>query len=176
MAGNSLQIEFDDEAAQRAVDHWQRIVGSGARDAVDQISTLAESTMKAEAPEGVGIPDVNMRTTIKSETTSRDPYRKVIMPHKRTERGWLLHRAIVGNPSVPTYSDEKPPVEPLMEWAGAKLGDPSAAWAIRESIYQDGHDSFPNPFIDRSFREWRSQVDRIAGDAVEQAFRTGGGL
>lgn len=193
MPGASLQIELNDKQARRIVDRWKRIVGSGAREAVDQLGTLAERHMKAEAPEGVGIPNVHLRTSIKSKTTSQDPYRKVIQPTKRTDDGWLLHRAIVGNPSTPSYDLDPeaayPPnvpiwvgpggdaAGPIAEWASTKLGNPNAAWQIGWNwALGDGQETFPNEFIDESMDKWRGRIDQVANDAVEDAFRTGGGF
>lgn len=171
---NQISIEFDDAEAQRAIATWREVVGDGAEDAVRQLAMLAERFMKEEAPEGVGIPNVNLTTTIASEQVSSDPFGMVIKPRKLTQDGWPLHHAIVGNPSTPTYDDVRPPIDPLMAWASAKLGDPQAAWPIRESIYQDGQDSFPNPFIDDSVERWQNRVQQISDDAVSSAF--GGGL
>jgi len=50
------------------------------------------------------------------------------------------------------------------------LGDPQAGWAVRESIFQSGHDSFPDRFVDRSVNEWESEAERVAGEAVRDAF------
>lgn len=178
MPDTNISIEVDVD--ERAADRWQRIVGEGATDAVDQITTLAEGAMKEEAPEGAGIPRVNMRTTIKSTTKSQDPYRVEVQPHKRTDDGWLLHHAIVGNPSAPTYDTSPPPLEPILQWAKAKTtpgeGETirDVAQNIRWSIFHDGHETLPNEFIDRSVKKWNSQVDQIASDAVEDAFGGGG--
>lgn len=176
---NGLTIEFDDEAAQTAVDHWKQIVGSGAEDAVDQLGTLAEASMKDEAPEGVGIPEVNLRTTIKSRKVSADPYKRVIQPTKKTQDGWPLHHAIIEGSD---YTSAPPPLEPILAWAEAKITPRDggsfreAAQAIRWNIYHDGHETFPNPFVDRSMNDWETRVDQVASDAVEQAFDTGGAL
>ena len=181
MAANSMQIDVDLGDARREVESWQRIVGEGAVDAVDQIAVLAERFQKKEAPEGVGIPDVHLRTTIKatqespaSSVSGGSGYRKVVMPRKRTQDGWLLHRAIVGNPSTPTYTDKKPPAEPLLEWAETKLGERGIGWYLQDKIYREGHDSLPDRFIDRSVRQWEGRAEDIAQDAVESAFRSGG--
>lgn len=169
-----LSIEVDGDEAQRAVRQWRKIVGQdAAENVVKQISTLAERHMKEEAPRGAGIPNVNLRTTISAEQVGDDPIQMMVKPRKRTQDGWLLHRAIVGEPSTPTYGDTRPPIDPLKQWAGAKLGDPQAAWPIREKIYQEGQRSFPNPFIDRSIERWQNQVQRVSEDAVDEAFRGG---
>lgn len=179
----SIDLELEADEAVAGVRRASENLDEGARDAVDQLTVLAEGAMKAEAPEGAGMPDVHMRSTITTTTEDSEGLRKVVMPRKRTGEGWLLHRAIVGTPSTPSYGDAKPPVwpgpsgdaqGPLAEWADAKVGDRNAAWAIANSIADSGHASFPNPFIDRSVRQWRTQVEDIAGsaiaDAVEEAF------
>ena len=173
----SVDVDLDD--AREAASAWERAVGEGGRDAVSQLSVLAEGAMKRNAPEGAGLPNVHLRNTIQALPEGRT-LQKTIMPHKRTQEGWLLVRAIVGNPSVPRYTTNAPPVwidreggdaqGPLAQWADAKLGDQNAAWAVAQSIKDRGSQlTFPNPFVRDSFRQWRSEVDSIAGDAVEDA-------
>lgn len=166
---NSIELDVDSEDAQRAVQAWKDNVGDGGVDAVTALTVLAENSMKREAPEGAGFNNPSLRDSVdtKPEGPSK---RKVVMPFKRTREGWLLVRAIVGQPSVPTYDDERPPPGPILEWARAKLGDKQAGWAVRESIYQDGHDSFPDPFVDRSMDEWENTTEEVAGQAVREAF------
>lgn len=166
-------FEIDVNVDERATDRWEDIVGDGAEDAVDQLAVLAERHMKEEAPEGVGIPEVNMRTTIKAVLQSRDPYRKSIQPHKKTDEGWPLHHAIIDGA---TYPDERPPVEPLKRWARAKLGDAGIGWYLQEQIFEDGQKTFPNRFVDRSVSQWESRVEDIAQDAVDDAFDTRGSI
>lgn len=170
MADLEIEIELPDGADER----WQKLVQMGGQDAVDQLSILAENHMKDEAPEGAGIPNVHMRSTIKPNQKSRDPYRKVIQPHKMTDEGWPLHHAIIEGTDSGSYSGP-PPLQPLVQWAETKLsGDPvQAAQNIRWAIFQEGHETFPNPFIDRSLKEWRSRADEIAQDAVDAAFESG---
>jgi len=170
MGDNQVSIEVDVEEAQAAVEAWREAIGDGAEGAVRQLAVLSEQHMKEEAPEGVGHPDVNLQNTIASEEVESDPPIMLIKPRKLTDDGWPLHHAIIGEPSVPQYSDTKPPIDPLMAWAAAKLGDPQAAWPIRETIFQDGHKSFPNPFVDRSIESWNDQIQDVADDAVAQAF------
>jgi len=169
-----LEIEVD--VPSRVEDRWKEILGDGATDAVDQLSVLAERHMKDEAPEGVGIPRVNMRTTIKPKVESTEPYRKSIAPRKRTDDGWPLHHVIIEGTGPSSYDEEPPPIDPLMQWAAAKLGDPQAAYAIQESIRQEGHETLPNEFIDRSLKRWESRAGQIAQDAVDDAFDTGGAV
>lgn len=178
MPENSLDVEVDIGGAIRDLESAADAVETGAKDALDQLAVLAESAMKAEAPEGAGTPGVHMRSTIRT-STERGGLKKIVKPHKRTSEGWLLHRAIVGTPLTPSYNSQKPPVwsvdgeaqGPLAEWAAAKLGDRNAAWALRESIFESGHATIPNRFIDRSVREWESQADRVADRAIGRAIR-----
>jgi len=173
---SELEIEVD--VPSRVEDRWKRILGGGAEDAVDQLAVLSERHMKDEAPEGVGIPRVNMRTTIKAATASQDPYRVSVAPRKRTEQGWPLHHAIVEGTS---YDTSPPPLEPILQWATAKITPREgesierAAENIRWAIFRDGHETFPNEFIDRSVRRWEGRAGQIAQDAVDDAFDTGGG-
>ena len=44
----------------------------------------------------------------------------------------------------------KPPIEPLKVWARRKLGQESAAYAVREKIAKKGTDA--NPFITRAIK------------------------
>lgn len=167
-----IEITVDADAAERAARDWKDDVDDGAKRAVSAIATLAESHMKREAPEGAGFnaPSLRDSVTTKPPESTRTKNKRVY-PTKRTREGWLLVRAIVGNPSTPTYTDDKPPAGPLIDWARAKLGDPSAGWAIREKIFQRGHATFPNEFVDRSIEQWDNQVERVAGNAVREAFR-----
>lgn len=177
----SIRLDVDVASAIESLEDTQSDIKGGGEDAVEQLAILAEQHMKAEAPEGAGIPDVHMRSTIRPEYQD-DGRVAEIQPHKRTDEGWLLHKAIVGNPSVPRFSSgKKPPVwveggeaqGPLAEWADAKLNDRNAAWAIRESIAESGHATFPNKFIDRSVAKWRTSVNRIADRAISDALGSG---
>lgn len=165
---NSIRIELDDEQARDAIREWKDAMGEGGMDAVAALTILAEDAMRREAPEGAGFESPSLRDSIDTKPEGR-ALRKVVQPFKRTQSGWLLVRAIVGNPSTPTYTDERPPVDPLMEWAEAKLGDPSAAWPVRESIFQTGHATFPNEFVDDSMDEWERTVEQVAGQAMREA-------
>lgn len=174
-----LELSTDVAGAIASLERSKESIQAGGAETVNQLSVLAENAMKAEAPEGAGVPTVHMRSTIDT-TYTNEGMRGVTMPHKRTSGGWLLHRAIVGNPSTPTYTGAKPPVwpgpdgdaqGPLAEWADAKLGNRNIAWALRNSIAENGHDSFPNRFIDRSIRRWQGQVNRIADSTISSALR-----
>lgn len=171
-------FEFDIQGVQgaaREISSTGDDVETAGERTVSQLSTLAEASMKEESKEGVGLPSVHMKDTIRPEMSS-DGMKATIRPHKKTREGWLLHHAIVGNPSVPTYGDDPPPVwsdgsgnaaGPIARWAAAKLGDPNDAWAVARSIQQDGHRTFPDRFIDRAYNEWSAKVDGIADDIFE---------
>lgn len=167
MPSNTIELEVNEDTAEQVVEAWERAVGEGGVDAVGALTVLAESAMKREAPEGAGFNNPSLRDSI--DTKPDSGARRVVMPFKRTREGWLLVRAIVGDPSTPEYDDERPPPGPILEWARAKLGDESAGWAVRESIYQSGHDSFPDRFVDRSITEWENNAEEIAGEAVRDA-------
>jgi len=172
---DEFQIDVDAADAKRAVEAWEDAAGSGGKKAVSQLSVLAENAMKRNTPEGAGLPNTHMRTTV-TALPERRSIQKTIMPMKRTNEGWLLVRAVVGNPTTPTYTDKAPPVwidrpggdaqGPIAQWADAKLGDQNAAWAIAENIKQRGQVSFPNPFVRDSYRQWRSQIEQVATEAV----------
>lgn len=166
MAEISINVDLD--RAIRDSEEWQDGIDRGARDLVSKLTTLAESAMKDEAPEGTGRNPPSLRDSVETRP-SRPAKRKTVMPRKRTEEGWLLVNAVVGNPTTPAYQDERPPPGPLLDWAAAKLGDEQAGWAIREAIFQDGHESFPNPFVSRSTKRWEDSVERVSSEAVRDA-------
>lgn len=168
-----IEITIDDDAAKAAVRDWEDTTDDGAKRAVSAIATLAESAMKAHAPEGAGFDAPSLRDSVKTiPPSSVKTKNKRVLPTKRTSEGWLLARAIVGQPTTPTYTDSKPPAGPLIRWARAKLGDPSAGWAIRETIFRTGHETYPNPFVSESIDDWEDEVASVAGDAITEAFRT----
>lgn len=175
-----LEIEVD--VPSRAADRWKQILGEGATDAVDQLATLSERHMKAEAPEGVGIPRVNMSTTIKAAVESEDPYRVSVAPRKRVDDGWPLHHVIIEGTDASSYTSSPPPLDPILQWAAAKI-TPNADSTLREAaqnirwhIFHSGHDTLPNEFIDDSLEHWEARTQQVAQDAVDDAFDTGGAI
>jgi hypothetical protein len=172
-----LEISVETDEAVKQVEEWLDDLDVAAEDALDTLQTMAETSMKAEAPTGAGKPA--MRNTI--TTRNIGEHKRETQPRKRTPEGWLLHRAIVGNPSTPSYTDTKPAVwvgaggqaqGQLAEWTRAKLGDRNAAWAVAQNILERGtQESFPDRFIDRALKSWINDVERQAGDAVAEAFR-----
>jgi hypothetical protein len=173
-----IDVSVDTRQAGEAVDDWAKSLPMGRERALDRLQVLAENSMKDEAPRGAGTPDVHMANTIE---TDKEQGRRVTMPRKRTAEGWLLHRAVVGNPSTPTYTDTAPPVwvgaggeaqGALAEWTRAKLGSRQAAFAVAQNIKERGtQKSFPNPFIERSVDAWISDVEKVATDKVAEALR-----
>lgn len=179
MVGNaSVDMDLNLKEAVQTMEESADLTRDGAKQAVKQLAVLAEGAMKEEAPAGAGT-DVHMRETIRTNF-SRGQLRAEVKPHKRTRDGYPLHRLIVGSPKTPTYSDEKPPVwvgsggraqGPLAEWAEAKFGDRSAAWALRESIHPGGQETFPNLFINRSRRDWEGRTEDVVSENVRDALR-----
>ena len=173
---DEFEIDVSAEDARRAVAAWEDAAGDGGKDAVSQLSVLAEDAYKRRIPEGAGLPNVHARTTVQA-LPERRSVQKTVMAHKRTQDGWLLIRAIVGNPSTPTYTTDAPPVwidrpggdaqGPLAQWADAKLGDQNAAWAVAANIKDRGTQlTFPQPVVRDAYRMWRAQVDQVANQAV----------
>jgi len=175
MADIDLEVSVAD-AVQELRD-GSDAVDQGAERAVRQLAVLAEGAMKDEAPEGAGR-DQHLRDTVDTRFR-RGGKRANIGARKRTNDGRLLAEIVVEGTDPSSYTlDDPPPVEPLMDWADAKLGDPDAAWAIRRSIAQTGHETLPNPFVARAFEDWSDQVEDVAGEAVRDAlsdFVGGGG-
>jgi len=170
MPTDDIELTVDLESAIEQTDDWSDDLEAGAVRAVNQLTVLGENAMKREAPEGAGFDPPALRPSIQTiPPRSTETKERTIRPTKRTDEGWLLARAIVGNPSTPTYDDDKPPVRPLIEWADAKFADPSLGWAIRESIFASGHATFPNRFVSRSIDEWESDVEAVAGRAIRDA-------
>lgn len=173
MSTNDVEIRFDASSVQEDLRDIEDAFDAGGSRAVNQVALLAEGAMKKEAPEGAGIPDNPLENTIEVRPAGIGPKKKTVMPHKRTREGWLLHRAIVGNPSIPTYTDERPPIPPLLEWVDAKNPIPGVdpltqAFMVANKILSRGtQKTFPNPFIFRSVRQWESEVEKIAAEAIE---------
>lgn len=178
MSGSTaVNMDVNLKEAVRTLEAASDLTRDGAERAIKQLAVLAEGSMREEAPVGAGT-DTHMRDTIRTDF-SRNGLRAEVKPHKRTSEGWPLHHAIVGaKDGPPTYDDEKPPVwvgsggraqGPLAEWAEAKFGDRSAAWALRESIYPEGQETFPNLFINRSMRDWQGRTENVVGENVRSA-------
>lgn len=172
-----IDIDVDVADAVEQMRDGSDAVDTGAERAVRQLAVLAEGALKDEAPEGAGR-DRHMRDSVDTRFR-RGGKRANIGPRKRAQDGTLLATYVVEGTDPSSYSlDDPPPVEPLMDWADAKLGDPDAAWAIRRSIAETGHETLPNPFVARAFEDWSDQVEDVAGEAIRDAltdFVGGGG-
>lgn len=175
---DAIDVSVEVDRAARALAAFADATPEGARRGVHELAILAEGAMKREAPSGAGVPDVPLQNTIAKEP--KRPANEIrIMPHKRTTEGWLLAKAIVGSPNTPQYTDKRPAVWTdnsgraqgrLAEWAAAKLGNRSAAFAVANKIKQRGeHKTFPNPFVARSVREWRDEVASVTNEEVADA-------
>lgn len=165
-----MGVDADD--AKRAVKAWNDAVGSGGKRAVGALAVMAEDAMKAEAPEGSGFEPPSLRDSI--DTVPDGPSdKKTVQPFKRTRKGWLLVHAVVGNPRAPRYNRKRPPAEPLIDWAEAKLGDPGLGWYLQDKIFREGQKTFPNRFVDRSIKQWEAEAEDVAGKAVRDALRGG---
>jgi len=172
MSADDVSIEVDMDQAFRAIERLEKSVDPSTRRMVSQLTVLAESYMKKNAPEGAGT-NTHLRESVDTET-DRQGKRATVYPHKRTSEGWLLVRAIVGNPEVPSYEDSVPvwsgpggdAAGPLARWAAAKLGNRNAAWPIAQSWKNGGgQKSFPNPFVRDAFRQFAPEAEELAAEA-----------
>lgn len=164
MSNNEVNLDIDTKDAVRKLQDMQGAVEHGVEETLNQLVVAAEGPLKSEAPTGAGR-EPHMRDTI--ETEWRDEYAVAVGPKKKASDGELLAAYVVGDPS---YS-RPPPIGPLADWADAKLGDASAAYAIQKSIAENGQESFPDPFVDRAINSWEGQVNRIASKTIAQALR-----
>lgn len=161
-------VEVDVREAIQALENANDALEGGAREAIDQLMVAAEGPMKAEAPAGSGR-GAHMRDSI--ETQWYEDLAARTVPTKQASDGNPLVGYVVGEP-LPSYSPSNPPpAGPLIEWADAKLGDPSAGYAIQYTIAHSGHSSFPDPFVDRAISQWESQVDTVASRAISKAIQ-----
>lgn len=171
MGTNSVRVEVDVEDVAASMERLADGLEDAGRDSVRQLSVLAESYIKQEAPEGA---TGDLRDSVDTRFR-RNGLRANIGPRKRTEDGILLASILADDP---TWSpDNPPPLGPLREWTAAKWGDGSLAAAarLRASLVEDGMESAPNPFVDRAFELWRPQVEEIVEDNVGDAVDRLGG-
>jgi hypothetical protein len=166
MAGNSASVDVDVESAVDALQDAPDAVRDGGEGAVRQLSVLAEGAQKKEAPEGAGR-DAHLRDTIDTRF-SRQGLKANVGARKRAQDGVLLATYVVEGTGPGSYDPENPP-PPLFDWAAAKLGDASLGWAVAQSIANDGHDTLPNRYVDRSMNAWENQVEDVAGSQVREA-------
>lgn len=167
MAKNRVSLGVDTGNARRVIDDAGDAIDDGAWSAVRQLAVLAEGAMKDEAPEGAGR-DKHLRDTVDTRFMRQSLVANV-GPRKRADDGVLLAKYIVEGTDPSSYTEEPPPIAPLMDWAAAKLGDSSAAWALQQSIFEGGHDTLPNDFVNDSLDQWENQVEAVAGDQVRDA-------
>lgn len=166
MPGNDASVDVDIEAALNALDDAPDAVREGGEDTVRQLAVLAEGAQKKEAPEGAGR-DVHLRDRIDTRF-SRGGLKANVGSRKRAQDGVLLATYVVEGTGPESYDPENPP-PPMFDWAAAKLGDASLGWAVAQSIAQDGHDTLPNRYVDRSMEAWEHQVEDVAGQQVRDA-------
>jgi len=171
MAKNRISLGIDAEDAIRQANDLPDAVDDGASDAVKQLAVLAEGAMKKEAPEGAGA-DKRMRDTIHTKFR-RQGLTANVGARKRTDDGGLLSEIVVEGTDASSYVATPGLVaflaDQIEDWADAKLGDESAAYAVAWSIARNGHATLPNDFVDRSLDDWESQVEDVTGDKVRDA-------
>lgn len=165
MAG--LEIEIDTTEAEALLDELPEKLDRGVQEALVRGGMIASEAISSEAPTGAGTRGGHLSDSVEARFVG--PKKVEVQPRKRTGEGWLLHRAIVGNPSTPSYSSSPPPIQPLREWAAAVLGDADAAYGIQQSIFRSGHTTFPNPFIDRGFMKSKARIERTSENIIEGA-------
>lgn len=166
MAKNRVSLAIDAERAVEQFDDMGDQIDDGASRTVRQLSVLAEGPMKKEAPEGTGR-NRHMRDTIDTKFR-RDGLTANVGARKRTQDGGLLAEIIVEGTDPESY-DTQPPYGPLVAWADAKLGDPGIGYYLAEKIGRGGHETLPNPFVDRSLQQWENQVEGLAGESIAAA-------
>jgi len=166
----SVELEVRLSEALSDVAGLDDAVDKGASRSVRQLAILAEAAMKEEAPEGAGR-DKHLRDTI--DTRFRRGGKRADVGARKRVDGTLLATYVVEGTDPgsygPNFPEDAPPIGPLMDWADAKFGDPDAAWALRRSIFETGHRTLPNPYVDRSLDKWEDRVGELAGEAVRDA-------
>lgn len=157
-------MNVDVDEATSALQDIQGSLPDAGKRSVRQLTVLAEGAMKEEVPEGSGR-DVHTRDTIETEF-DRGGLRGTVRPTKKTNSGIPMADIITGDPSW-TW-DDPPPIPPLFDWVQAKWGatEVGAAFALQWHLVENGVETFPNPFVDRSIRKWEDQVEAVAGRAV----------
>lgn len=169
MTGGNVELDVDVQPALEMLKDAQDATDEGARRMVRQLTVLAEGAMKREVPVGSGR-DVHTRETITTRFED-DGLTGVVWPTKKTDSGIPLAAIITGDPgpwSAP------PPIGPMAEYADAKFGDPSGGWGLRQKIFMEGIEAFPDPFIQRSVDKWRGDVQDVGGDEIAGALGRAG--
>lgn len=164
MPKNRVSLAMDVGAAAEQIDELPDAVDDGAADAVQQLAILAEGAMKEEAPEGVS---GDLRDEVDTKFR-RNGLTANVGSRQRAADGTLLAIYVVEGTDASSYSTQ-PPYAPLVEWAEAKLGDPGIGYYLAEQIGQGGHETLPNPFVERSMKKWENDVEDVAGKQVRDA-------
>lgn len=171
MTGGNVELDVDVEPALELLEQTRDATDEGARRMVRQLTVLAEGAMKREVPVGAGR-QVHTRETITTRFEN-DGLTGIVWPTKETDSGIPLAEIITGDPGPWTAP---PPIGPLAEYADAKLGSPAGGWGMRQNIFMEGIEAFPDPFIERSVDRWAGDVQDVAGDEVGGALRRAGVL
>lgn len=164
MPKNRISLGIDTGEAARQFDGAPGEIDDAASNAVKQLAVLAEAAMKDEAPEGTS---GDLRDEIDTRFR-KDGLTANVGSRKRTDDGGLLAEIIVEGTDSSSY-DTQPPYGPLVRWAEAKLGDGGIGYYLAERIGREGHETLPNPFVDRSLDAWEDQVEDVAGQEVRDA-------
>lgn len=88
-----------------------------------------------------------------------------------TANKWLIYQdAGVNGSKLKLYNtpysfkDKKPPIAPFKDWAIARGLDESAAYAIRESVYQKG--IAPKKIYSKELQQLEDEIEEAIGEAV----------
>lgn len=163
-----MGLEVEVEPALRELEEIRERMDDSIPVALERMGEVFGDAISREAPRGAGaVGGGHMAESV--ETRFFGPREIEVQPMKRTQEGWPLVNAVVGNPRTPRYTSKRPPIGPLMVWAAAVLGDPGAAWGVRENIFQRGHATFPNPFVDRGFIRARPKAEREGTRIISEA-------
>lgn len=170
-ADGNVRLDVDTDQAVAAIQEARESTKDAAEDMVRQLTVLAESEMKAEAPTGAGRGE-QLRNSI--TTTFEGDAKASVRPTKTTRSGIPLADIIVDG--ADWDASNPPPLAPLSHWTRAKWGDgsTSAAARLRHSLVRNGTDA--NPFVDRSLDGWTGQVEQVAGAEVAAALGRAGVL
>jgi len=167
MADTEINVDVDPSDAKQLFAALPEDTRDGAKRAVRQLAVLAEGPMKKEAPEGSGRSE-HLRETIDTRFFNGG-LRSITKPRKR-----------VGNERIPLIDiltddpqwdpDNPPPIEPLRAWTRAKWGDGSDddAYALQQSLVNNGMESAPNDFVNEAYQQWRTNVEDVAGEEVRE--------
>lgn len=169
MARNRVSLGIDASDAIAQLDGLPDAVEDGASSSVKQLAVLAEASMKKEAPEGES---GDLRDEIDTRFR-RGGLAANVGSRKRTDRGERLADFIVEGTDASSYAATPGLVaflgKQMEDWAAAKMGDESAAYAVAWSIARSGHSTLPNNFVERSLDDWEDRVEEVTGEQVRDA-------